>query len=67
MKIITYKQFDSAIRRHVNKCLKDGIETYSAATVENHSKVIVEQRPFEKTLVVVDTWRSDIKNILPAN
>jgi len=63
MEIITYRQYDSAIKRQVNKNLKLYGKSTAECTMQDTAKVIREVREDEKTLFVVDGWRNIIKLI----
>jgi hypothetical protein len=57
MKLISYKTFDNYISRVVNKTIKEYGKSYSNGTIETQCKAILEVRPCEKDLIVVDNWR----------
>ena len=62
MKIITYNQFDYAIKKQVENNIKNYGKSYSEATIQDNCHEIVECiRQDEKRLEVVDTWRDLIK------
>lgn len=64
MQIIKYSQYDSAVKRAVDKKLNTDGRSPSLATVCNSVPVIVENRLSENELVVVDGWRQQIKDFV---
>lgn len=62
MKIITYRQFDNAIRKQVADNIEKYGKSYSESTIENSCKdIILCIRQDEKRIEVIDNWKEEIK------
>ena len=63
METITYKQYDMAISRQVNKNLKERGTSTANCTMQDQvaREVFVETRPEEKIIIVKPNWREIIK------
>lgn len=62
MTIITYEQFNRAIRKQVKDNMEKYGKSYAESTIENNCHdIILCVRQDEKKLEVVDNWREEIK------
>jgi hypothetical protein len=62
MELITYKQWDSQLRRIFNANIKNHGKSLSEASMRG-GNLIVEMRDDEKTMFVEDNWRKELKQL----
>jgi ectoine hydroxylase-related dioxygenase (phytanoyl-CoA dioxygenase family) len=62
MKIITYRQFDNAIKKQVADNIEKYGKSYAESTIEDSCKdIILCIRQDEKRIEVIDNWKEEIK------